>query len=92
VALGAALDAMAAQAASMVEGGMSGTLQDLSKGRPTEVDFFNGFIAREGERVGRPAPTHARIAAMIGQAERGALPLGEDNIARIAGQTESTTA
>jgi 2-dehydropantoate 2-reductase len=91
-ALAASLEAMAAQAASMVEGGMSGTLQDLSKGRPTEVDFFNGYIAREGDRLGRPAPTHARIAALIAEAERGALPIGLDNMARIAGQTESNAA
>ncbi len=91
-ALADALDAMAAQAASMVEGGMSGTSQDLSKGRPTEVDFFNAFIAREGTRLGVPAPTHARLAALIIEAEHGRLGLGPDNIARIGGPTESMTA
>jgi 2-dehydropantoate 2-reductase len=88
----AALAAMAEQAASMAEGGMSGTLQDLSKGRPTEVAFFNGYIAEEATRLGIPAPTHARMAALIAEAERGRLPLDPGNIARIAGQTESTTA
>ncbi|HEV7264597.1 MAG TPA: 2-dehydropantoate 2-reductase [Falsiroseomonas sp.] len=88
----AALAAMAMQAATMAEGGMSGTLQDLSKGRPTEVTFFNGYIAEEAARLGLAAPTHARIAALIAEAERGRLPLEPGNIARIAGQTESTTA
>lgn len=91
-ALSAVLDAMAAQAASMVDGGISGTLQDLSKGRPTEVDFFNGFMAREGDRVGRPAPTHARLASLIAEAERGALRIDPNILTRIAGQTESMTA
>lgn len=90
--LSVALDAMATQAASMVDGGMSGTLQDLSKGRPTEVNFFNGFIAREGDRIGRPAPTHARLAALIAEAEHGSLRIDANTLTRIAGQTESMTA
>ena len=71
---------------------MSGTLQDLSKGRPTEVDFFNGYVAREGERLGRPAPTHARLAALIAAAERGSLPIEQSNLTRITEATESMTA
>jgi 2-dehydropantoate 2-reductase len=51
-ALTAALDAM-------VEGGMSCMLQDLRKGRPTEVAFFNGFIAAEAQRLGIAALTAA---------------------------------
>ncbi len=84
-ALTAALDALARQAASMVQGGMSGTLQDLRKGRPTEVEFFNGFIADEAARLGRAAPTHARIAALIREAERGRLTIDPANLGRIAG-------
>lgn len=79
----AAREAMARQAATMVEGGMSGTLQDLRKGRPTEVAFFNGFIAAEAERLGIAAPTHARITALIAEAEQGRLPIGVETLARI---------
>jgi 2-dehydropantoate 2-reductase len=79
----AARTAMARQAASMVEGGMSGTLQDLRKGRPTEVAFLNGYIASEAARLCLAAPTHARIAAMISEAERGALAIGPDTLARL---------
>lgn len=82
-ALVVARQAMTAQAAAMVEGGMSGTLQDLRKGRPTEVAFFNGFIAAEAERLCVAAPTHARIAALIGEAERGRLAIGPETLARI---------
>jgi len=64
---------------------MSGTLQDLTKGRPTEIPFFNGFIAAEAARLGLPAPAHARIAALVAEAERGGLPVDIANIARIAG-------
>ena len=55
----------------MTADGMSGTLQDLRKGRPTEVEFFNGFIAAEGKRAGVKVATHAAMAEMIREAERG---------------------
>ena len=74
------MDALAAQAASMVEGGMSGTLQDLRKGRPTEVDYLNGYVAREGERSGFPAATHLRLAAAIRDVENGLRTIGPDNL------------
>ncbi|WP_137176978.1 ketopantoate reductase family protein [Roseomonas sp. AR75] len=83
-ATAAAKAAMAKQAASMAEGGMSGTLQDLTKGRPTEVAFFNGYVAQEAARLGLPAPTHARIAALIAEAEASRLAPAESNIALIA--------
>lgn len=78
------MDALAAQAASMVEGGMSGTLQDLRKGRPTEVDYLNGYVAREGERVGVPAPLHARLAAMIREVEAGRRIIAAANMEALA--------
>ena len=76
----AAMQALATQAESMVEGGMSGTLQDLRKGRPTEVDFLNGYVAREGGRIGVPSPTHGNVAAMIREVERGARAVAPSNL------------
>ena len=63
--------ALAAQVSSMAGDGMSGTLQDLLKKRPTEVEFFNGYVAREAGRHGIPAPTHRVVADLIRAAERG---------------------
>ncbi|HVL57344.1 MAG TPA: 2-dehydropantoate 2-reductase, partial [Burkholderiaceae bacterium] len=80
-----ARDALAAHAATMSDGGPSGTLQDLQRGRPTEVDFFNGYIAREAERAGTAAPTHARIAALIRDVERGRRAIGPAALAEIRG-------
>jgi 2-dehydropantoate 2-reductase len=71
---GAATQAMAAleaQSATMVAGGPSGTLQDLLKGRRTEVDFFNGYIAEQGRATGVATPTHAAVAALIRRMEAG---------------------
>ncbi len=59
------------QTDSMADDGISGTLQDLRKGRRTEVDFFNGFIAERGAALGVPTPTQAALAARIRALEAG---------------------
>lgn len=86
-----AMEAMRAQAATMTDAGMSGTLQDLLKHRPTEVEFFNGFIAREGERIGVPVPTHATVAAMIREAERGERAIGLDALPEVLARAARAT-
>jgi 2-dehydropantoate 2-reductase len=44
---------------------MSSTAQDLMKGKPTEIDYLNGLIARESEALGLPAPINAALAALV---------------------------
>jgi 2-dehydropantoate 2-reductase len=47
--------------------------QDILKGRRTEIDAMNGFIARKGAEVGVPAPSHAKLAAIVTRIERGEI-------------------
>jgi len=47
--------------------------QDILKGRRTEIDAMNGFIARKGAEVGVPAPSHAKLAGIVARIERGEL-------------------
>ena len=47
--------------------------QDILKGRRTEIDAMNGLIARKGEEVGIPAPSHAKLAEIVTRVERGEL-------------------
>lgn len=75
-----AMAALAKQAENMTPDGMSGTLQDLRKGRPSEVEFFNGFIAREGARLGLQVSTHAAIAERIREVERGQRQIDMGNL------------
>ncbi|MFA5488260.1 MAG: 2-dehydropantoate 2-reductase [Candidimonas sp.] len=42
-----------------------GMLLDTLRGRPTEVDYFNGFIARTATRLGMAAPHHCLLARLI---------------------------
>src|SRR5262245_1526920 len=45
--------------------------QELLKGRRTEIDAMNGFIARKGAEVGVPAPSHRKLAEIVTRVERG---------------------
>ena len=47
--------------------------QDILKGRRTEIDAMNGFIARKGKEVGVAAPSHEKLAAIVTRIERGEL-------------------
>jgi len=45
--------------------------QDVLKGRRTEIDAMNGLIAAKGAALGIPAPSHAKLTAIVTQVERG---------------------
>jgi 2-dehydropantoate 2-reductase len=45
--------------------------QDIAKGRRTETDFINGFVATRGAEIGVPAPTHAKMSEAVKRVERG---------------------
>ena len=57
--------------------------QDIFKGRRTETDFINGFVAARGAEIGVPAPTHARMNELVKQVERGAISPGVAHIATL---------
>ncbi len=44
---------------------MSSTAQDIMKGKPTEIDYLNGLIARESKALGMSAPINATLAALV---------------------------
>jgi 2-dehydropantoate 2-reductase len=83
VSLAHAMDALRKQADTMTADGMSGTLQDLRKERPTEVEFFNGFVAAQGKRAGLKVPANAAVAAMIREAESRRRPINLDALPDI---------
>ena len=47
--------------------------QDIRKGRRTEIDAMNGFIAAKGASAGVPAPSHVRLTEIVTRVERGEL-------------------
>jgi 2-dehydropantoate 2-reductase len=54
--------------------------QDMAKGRRTEIELMNGFIASEGERVGVAAPTHEMLTRQVLRVERGEIPPRPENV------------
>src|SRR3974390_2936115 len=53
--------------------GLNTVLQDLLKGRASEVDMINGLVVEESQRRGYSAPANARIVEIVRQIEAGAL-------------------
>jgi len=47
----------------------SSSLQSLQRGKPTEVDYYNGYIAKKGAEVGVKTPVNSRIVEMIKEIE-----------------------
>lgn len=57
-------DSTLALAASMPEQ-YSSTAQDLARGKPTEIDYLNGYVVRKGAALGIPTPTNLALQVMV---------------------------
>lgn len=55
-------------------------LQDIEKGKPTEVDAINGAVSAYGRKVGSPTPMNDRVVELIHRIERGELQPSFDNL------------
>jgi 2-dehydropantoate 2-reductase len=47
----------------------SSTAQDMQRGKRTEIDSLNGFIARRGAELGVPTPVNQAMYALVKLAE-----------------------
>jgi 2-dehydropantoate 2-reductase len=43
----------------------SSTAQDLARGKPTEIDFLNGYVVRRGQELGVPTPANRVLWALV---------------------------
>lgn len=57
----------------------SSSLQSLERGKPTEVDYFNGYIVKNADRMGVPVPVNRAIVNMIHQIEQKKRKISVDN-------------
>ena len=57
--------AAVARIATSMPGQVSSTCQDLRRGKPTEIDHLNGYIVREGERLGVPVPLNRALQSLV---------------------------
>jgi 2-dehydropantoate 2-reductase len=57
--------------------------QDMQKGRRTEIEFLNGFIVREGEKLGLPCRANAVLTDLVKRVEKGELKPDPRHIAEL---------
>ena len=55
-------------------------LQDLEKGKLTEVDAINGAVSEYGRKVGVPTPLNDRVVEIVHSIERGERKAGPENL------------
>jgi 2-dehydropantoate 2-reductase len=57
--------------------------QDVTKGRPTEIDYMNGHVVAQGRVKGVPTPVSAAIVEAMHEVERGARKPAPENIGLV---------
>jgi 2-dehydropantoate 2-reductase len=58
----------------------SSSLQSLERGKPTEIDYFNGYIVRKGKEFGVPTPVNEKMVQLIKEIERKERKISMDNL------------
>lgn len=71
VALPAGVQAMVRGIAETMPHQHSSMAQDLARGRPTEIAQLNGWVVREADRLGLPAPANRVLVALVRLREAG---------------------
>ena len=77
-------EAMMLQGAKAADETRASLLQDVLKGRKTEVDFLNGYVAARAKEVGVPAPANEAVTALIKRVEAGELAPAASNLELIS--------
>jgi 2-dehydropantoate 2-reductase len=62
----------------------SSSLQSLERGRPTEVDSFNGYVVQRARALGVAAPLNERLTAMVHEIEKGRRRIEPANMDGVA--------
>jgi 2-dehydropantoate 2-reductase len=57
--------------------------QDMEKGRRTEIDFINGMVAREGDKLGLACRANAALTDIVKRVERGELKADPRHITEL---------
>ena len=65
--------AAAMELAVQMSDALSSTAQDLNRGRLTEIDALNGYIARRGSELGVPVPVNHALFTLVKLAEQKAV-------------------
>ncbi len=66
-------------------------LQDIHKGRYSEVDLINGLVVEESKRRGKSAPANAMVVELTRQIHAGVLKPDPSNMALAHKMTATST-
>ncbi len=61
-------------------GGRPSMLQDVMRGRRTEIDYLNGYVVERGRQVGVPTPFNEAVVALYHRVPVGALRQDPKNL------------
>lgn len=59
------------------------TLQDIERGKLTEIDYLNGYVSKKGVELNHPTPVNDTLTAMIKSIEKGELKPSVENLVAI---------
>jgi len=62
-----------AERAKELAGGRPSLLQDVLRGRRTEVEYLNGYVSEQGRQVGIPTPFNDKVVELITRVPPGTL-------------------
>jgi len=69
-----------AQAAKELAGGRPSLLQDVIRGRRTEVQYLNGYVSEQGRQAGIPTPFNDKVVELITAVAPGTLKPNPKNL------------
>jgi 2-dehydropantoate 2-reductase len=75
-----AVEADMAASVKFLTGGRPSMLQDVMKGRRTEIDYLNGYVSEQGKRLGVPTPVNDAVVAAVRQHGVGTLKPDPKNL------------
>jgi 2-dehydropantoate 2-reductase len=58
----------------------SSSLTSLMRGKPTEIDYLNGYVMRKGREHNIPTPVNDVIIEMVKEIEQGKRPISIENL------------
>ena len=78
-----ALDTMLTPKSASGRNWKASMAQDVTKGRPTEVDYMNGHVVATGREKGIPTPVSAATVEVMHEVEHGTRKPAAENIAAV---------
>ena len=61
----------------------SSSLQSLERGKPTEIDYLNGYITKLAGQKQIPVPVNEKLVKMVKEIEAGTRQISEKNFKEL---------